>query len=99
MHKNLKFCELIETYGKLLTERQQEIIYSYYIEDFSLTEIGLNLGINRQTVKTVIRRAEKTLTEYDEKLKILDKFKKIIQAAEKSQNPEIIEEIVKLTRE
>jgi predicted DNA-binding protein YlxM (UPF0122 family) len=99
LRKDLKFCELVETYGKLFTARQQEILYSYYLDDLSLTEIGDNLGINRQTVKTVIRRAEKKLTEYNENLKIVDKYKRIIQVAEKSGKPEIVEEIVNITKE
>ncbi|GHU55549.1 putative DNA-binding protein [Clostridia bacterium] len=106
MAKDLKFCELLELYGKLLTPRQLEIMSFYYFEDYSLSEIGLNLSIDRQTVKTIIKRAETVLVEYEDKLNLLEKFNKISGIAEKmnsvsdkSQINNFLDEIIKITRE
>ena len=41
---NLKVAKLIDTYGKLLTDKQYEIMTSYYFDNLSLSEIGDNFG-------------------------------------------------------
>ncbi|MDR0919122.1 MAG: DNA-binding protein [Oscillospiraceae bacterium] len=88
MAKNLKFCELLEQYGLLLTPRQLDIMSCYYFEDFSLSEIGDNLEIDRQTVKTVIKRAENVLLKYEDKLHLTDRFKRICQLSEVAKTAE-----------
>ena len=45
-HVNL----LLPFYGKLLSERQLEILKYYYYEDLSLSEIAENLSISRNAV-------------------------------------------------
>ena len=61
---------LFQIYGSLLTSRQREIMTLYYDEDFSLSEIGENLKISKQAVHDAIKRADKVLYEYEEKLSI-----------------------------
>lgn len=65
---------LLDFYGDLLTERQQEFVDLYYNEDLSLSEIAENSGITRQGVRDVIVRAERTLTELEEKTGIVARF-------------------------
>lgn len=64
---------LYSYYGKLLTPKQQLIIELYYEQDLSLGEIAEEQGISRQAVHDIIRRAEATLEEYEQKLGILAK--------------------------
>ena len=59
---------LAELYGKLLTEKQYELINDYYNNDLSLSEIAENNGITRQAVRDIIKKGEKKLFEYEEKL-------------------------------
>ncbi len=66
---------LFDFYGNLLTEKQYIAIDLYYINDLSLGEIGEKIGVSRQGVFDTIRRAEKKLFEYEEKLKLVNKFK------------------------
>ena len=66
---------LYDFYGQLLTEKQREIMQFYYEDDFSLGEISENLKISRQAVYDTIKKSEKTLQEYEEKLRLYQRFK------------------------
>lgn len=62
---------LFETYGTLLTPKQQSILSYYYNEDYSLSEIAENLKITRSAVLDHIKRSEKILENYEKNLKIV----------------------------
>lgn len=68
MEKNVKISMLCQLYGKLLTEKQFELIEDYYNNDLSLSEIAENNNITRQAVRDIIKKGEKKLFEYEEKL-------------------------------
>ncbi len=59
---------LFDFYGPLLTERQQELVRAYYLEDHSLAEIADADGVSRQAVHELIRRSEAALQEYEQRL-------------------------------
>lgn len=69
--------ELYDFYGQLLTERQQEFMDLYYREDLSLGEIAERFEISRQAVYDNLRRSEKLLEEYEEKLQLLSRTKEM----------------------
>ena len=62
---------LCEFYGKLLTDKQYEFINDYYNNDLSLSEIAENNEITRQAVRDIIKKGEKKLFEYEEKLNFM----------------------------
>ncbi len=68
---------LLDIYAELLTEYQQEIMDLYYQEDLSLKEIADEKNISRNAVFTLINRVEKILINYEEKLHLLDKRRRI----------------------
>ena len=68
MEEKIKISMLIQTYGKLLTEKQYQILNDYYNNDLSLSEIAQNYDITRQAVRDIIKKGEKKLFEYEEKL-------------------------------
>ncbi|MBB6217804.1 hypothetical protein HNQ80_003927 [Anaerosolibacter carboniphilus] len=72
--KMLQISMLYDFYGQLLTEKQQEIVQLYYGDDLSLGEISEQLGISRQAVYDTIKRTEKILFEYEEKLGLVNRF-------------------------
>lgn len=74
MEEKIKMSILCGIYGKLLTEKQYEILNDYYNNDFSLSEIAENNGITRQAVKDVINKSNGKLIEYEEKLLFMDKM-------------------------
>ena len=84
MEKNVEISLLCQLYGKLLTEKQVEFIEDYYNNDLSLSEIAENHNITRQAVRDIIKKGEKKLFEYEEKLmfmkRTLNQEKKIEKA-------------------
>jgi len=50
---------------------QRDFFDLYYNNDLSLAEIAENYKITRQAVRDALVRAEKTLTEFEEKLGLL----------------------------
>lgn len=71
LEKMIRMGELYDFYGQLLTPRQQEFMDLYYREDLSLGEIAERFEISRQAVYDNLRRSEKLLEEYEEKLQLL----------------------------
>ena len=61
MQKDLGFPLLLASHGKLLPEKQAEMISEYYDLDLSLSEIAENQGMTRQGVRDAIKRAEQCL--------------------------------------
>jgi len=72
----LRVTLLYDFYGELLTERQRNLIERYYNDDFSLREIGEELGISRQAVYESLKRAEKALEVFENKLGLVERFQK-----------------------
>lgn len=68
MDEKVKVSILCDLYGKLLTEKQYEFLNEYYNNDLSLSEIAENYNITRQAVRDIIKKGEKKLFEYEEKL-------------------------------
>ena len=58
---------LYDYYGELLTDRQRECFELRYYQDFSLGEIGQELGISRQGVYDNLSRTEALLNRMEEK--------------------------------
>lgn len=65
---------LYDFYGQLLTKRQQEVMNLYYEENYSLSEIAQEFNISRQGVHDSLKNAEKSLYEYENKLKLVERF-------------------------
>ncbi len=84
MERNVKISLLCQLYGKLLTKKQYDFIEDYYNNDLSLSEIAENNNITRQAVRDIIKKGEKKLFEYEEKLlfmkRMLNQEKRIEKA-------------------
>lgn len=76
MEKKVQISMLIEIYGNLLTEKQLNILSDYYNMDLSLSEIAENNQITRQAVRDIIKKGEKKLFEFEEKLLVMKKLLK-----------------------
>lgn len=82
----LKQTLLYDFYGELLTAHQKEIYEEVVLDDCSLSEVAEAHGISRQGVHDLIKRCQKMLEGYEEKLKLVEKFYNIkgkIQKIEK----------------
>lgn len=76
---------LYDFYGELLTEHQKKIYEDVVNNDFSITEIAQENGISRQGVHDLIRRCDRLLKDYEEKLHLVERFLKIRTEAEAMQ--------------
>lgn len=65
---------LFEFYSVLLTKKQRGYLSLYYGDDYSLGEIAQEFGISRQAVYDNIKRTEKILIDYEDKLKLAKSF-------------------------
>ena len=68
--KDLKYVQLFDAYGALLTEHQRELCELYYMCDLSLTEIAEEKGISKQSVSDTLAKSRQLLDEYEEKLRL-----------------------------
>lgn len=75
MAKNLEISLLLDFYGKMLTDKQREVVEFYYNNDLSLSEIAENQGITRQGVRDSIKRAEGQLLEMEKRLGLAGRFR------------------------
>lgn len=65
---------LFDFYHLLLTPKQRQYLELYYIEDYALVEIAEKANVSRQAVYDNIKRSESILENYEEQLKMYDKF-------------------------
>ena len=72
--KDLKKAYLLDFYGDVLTERKKEVLDMYYNEDLSLAEIAEQIGISRQGVRDLIKKAEEEIFFLEEKLGLAQKM-------------------------
>ena len=89
--KKVEISMLCQIYGKMLTEKQYEVINDYYNNDLSLSEIAENNNITRQAVRDIIKKGENKLFELEEKLAFM---KRTMKQERKLQ--EILEELSKI---
>ena len=74
MDKILRQALLYDFYGELLTEHQKSIYEDFVLNDYSLSEIGEDRKISRQGVYDIIKRCDKLLNGYEEKLHLVERF-------------------------
>ena len=83
MSKDLSVGVLLDFYSELLTDKQRDVMDLYYNNDYSLAEIAQNLDISRQGVRDFIKRGEKQLNEFEEKLGMVSRFNAVTQCVKK----------------
>ena len=91
MEDKVKISILLEIYGNLLTDKQKSLLEDYYNNDLSLSEIAENNEITRQAVRDILKKGEKKLFEYEEKLGIMKK-----NSIQEEQIAMILSEIAKI---
>lgn len=77
MEKFVEQTLMFDFYGELLTEHQQRIYKEAVFDDLSVSEIARNEGITRQGAHDLIKRCNKILEEYEERLHLVKRFIKI----------------------
>ncbi|MBK1469159.1 YlxM family DNA-binding protein [Parvimonas parva] len=77
MEKIVEIAVLFDYYGKLLSDKQYNVVDQHCNEDLSLREIAELNGISKQGISDILSRAEKKLKFYEDELKLISKFEKI----------------------
>lgn len=66
--KDLKYLQLWDAYGPLLTDTQRELCELYYMCDLSLSEIAEEKGISKQAVSDTLKKSRELLDYYEDRL-------------------------------
>ncbi|MCT1904166.1 putative DNA-binding protein [Oceanobacillus sojae] len=93
LEKTNRINYLFDFYQALLTPKQRSYMEMYYLEDYSLGEISELFEVSRQAVYDNIKRTEKMLESYEDKLHLFSKFEKrtqiISELSETVKDPEV----------
>lgn len=76
LEKIVKQGILYDFYGQLLTPHQRAVYEDVVLNDMSLAEIAEEQGVTRQAVHDLIRRCDRILQGYEDKLGLVAKFRK-----------------------
>ena len=76
LEESLEISMLYDFYGPLLTERQQSFVELYFNENLSLNEIAADAGVSKQAVSEALKKAEKSLRNYEDKLGLVARWKR-----------------------
>ena len=85
IEERVQIAILSKYYGKMLTERQQDILSMYVDNNLSLAEVSAELGISRQAVKDALDNSMTTLKSIEEKLQFISRDDNIKHKIEKNQ--------------
>ncbi len=77
MEEKVRLSYLYDFYGELLSQKQRDIFDAFVFQDLSLQELAQESGVSRQAVHEKVRRCISALEEYEKKLALLDKYKRI----------------------
>ena len=83
--KTLEIGYLLDFYGEMLNERRRTVLDMYYNEDMSLSEIAESLGITRQGVRDLIKKAGDELLLFEEKLGMARKFRALYECTDRAE--------------
>ncbi|MDD2958420.1 MAG: DNA-binding protein [Lachnospiraceae bacterium] len=74
MEKIVQQTLFFDFYGELLTEHQQKIYEDVVCNDMSCSEVAAEQGVSRQGIHDLIKRCNRQLEEYEEKLHLVERF-------------------------
>ena len=89
IEERVQIAILSKYYGKMLTERQQNILSMYVDNNLSLAEVSVELGISRQAVKDALDNAMATLKHMEEKLQFISRDDNIKHKIEENKKIDI----------
>lgn len=88
-YDRIRFGNLYEIYGELLTQKQKKCMELYFCEDYSLAEIATRMNVSRQAVHDLIKRVEQSLENYEKVLGNMKRYKRLMKLSEEA--AEIVE--------
>ena len=94
MKEQLYLTNLYDTYSSLLTDKQQEYFEDYYFNNLTLSEISENNEVSRSAVSKALGEIETKLNNYEDKLRLVSKYKEVMLAINDSNLKEVVMEIL-----
>lgn len=91
-----KLIILFDYYGELLSDSQKNYFIDYYFHNLTLSEIAENNNVSKNAVSKDLKLATSKLEDFDSKLKLIDKDKKIIKMIKETNDEELLEKINKI---
>lgn len=82
---------LLVIYGKLLTEVVYRRMESFYLDDLSYSEIAKNEKVSKTAIYDSLHDGEKSLLEYEDKLKLYQRLKRLRYLFSKLEDKNITE--------
>ncbi len=77
MEKIVEQTLLYDFYGELLTDHQREVYGDVVLGDLGYSEAAEEYGVSRQGVHDLVKRVDRQLLGYEQKLGLVGKFLKI----------------------
>lgn len=109
MEPKVRQTYLYDFYGELLNGHQRKVFEDFVFNDLSLGEIAEEQGISRQAVHDMVRRSNKKLEDYEERLHLVARFLELrgkaadiqqkVTAYEQSREEYLLEEIRQISGE
>ena len=90
---------LYDFYGELLTEHQKLVYEDAVYNDCSLSELAEEYNISRQGVHDLLRRCDRILEDYEEKLGLVERFRILRDLALKIEKTSSEDDVKKLARQ
>ena len=95
IEKVIYINEVLNIYRDLLSITQSEILSEYYESNLSISEISNERNISRSAVEDALKKGVKKLEEYEKKLQILGKNKKLLELTKQLRSSGNIEKTIK----
>jgi hypothetical protein len=92
----IRYNNLFDLYGNLLTDKEKEIFILFYEEDLSLQEIADMRLVSKSFIGKTINTIEKKLDDYESKLHFLFKLQNIFKEIENINDKKLLEKITEI---
>lgn len=76
LEKKEYYSILFDFYESLFTEKQCTYFKEYYFYDNTLSEIAKNYNISRAAVFDILNKVHNSLDDYENKLRLYEKYRK-----------------------
>lgn len=94
MKKEIYLTILFDYYESLLNDKDRECFKDYYFDNLSLGEVAESHNLSRNAVHKRLKKIEKDLLNYEEKLKLYEKEQKILNLINDNKLKEQIKKIL-----
>ncbi len=96
--KAVRYNELINLYGNLLSETQRDILEDYFSFNLSISEIAENRHVTRAAVEDAIKKGQKKLELLEKQIGNLAVLEKIYELRSQSSNKDVLKYLDEIER-